>query len=195
MPLPAHLRILNCQNNTSGRTTSKGADQYLFEPTQLTQVKISPLDANIMSPRCTSAIIFHGRRRTEVRWGSSETMKMRIIVLAVATLLLSGFTQAELEKAKNAKEFFKDSYWKCLATEVVRIAPTNMSVQDFSAFIRGVCRRESNDFFLSLSDYIVMLQPNVDRSTVPSAVNIAIKAAQDDAVKVLIDLRSRGKGN
>jgi hypothetical protein len=120
-------------------------------------------------------------------------MKMRIIVLAVAALLLSGFTQAELEKAKNTKEFFKDSYWKCLATEVVRVVPTNMSVQDFSALLKGVCQKESSDFFLSLSQYIMMLQPDVDRNTIPSAVNIAIKAARDDAVKVLIDLRSRGQ--
>jgi hypothetical protein len=122
-------------------------------------------------------------------------MKTRIIALAVAGLLLSGFTQAELEKAKNTKEFFKDSYWKCLASEVVRVAPTDMSVQDFSALLRRVCQKESSDFFLSLSEYIIMLQPDVDRNTVPSAVNIAIKAARDDAVKVLIDLRSRGKGN
>ena len=121
-------------------------------------------------------------------------MKIRIVILAAAALLLSGFTQAELEKAKNTKEFFKDSYWKCLATEIVRVVPTNMSVQDFSGFVRGACRKERNDFFVSLSDYIVMLEPDVDRNTVPSAANTAIKAAQDDAVKVLIDLRSGNKG-
>ena len=120
-------------------------------------------------------------------------MKIRIVILAAA-LLLSGFTQAELEKAKNTKEFFKDSYWNCLATEIVRVVPTNMSVQEFSAFVRGACRKQRNDFFVSLSDYIVMLEPDIDRNTVPSAANIAIKAAQDDAVKVLIDLRSDNNG-
>jgi hypothetical protein len=39
-----------------------------------------------------------------------------------------------------------------------------------------------------------MLHPDIDRNTVPSAANIAVKAAQDDAVKVLIDLRSGNQG-
>jgi hypothetical protein len=121
-------------------------------------------------------------------------MKMRVVILAAVALFLSGFTQAELEKAKTTKEFFKDSYWKCLAAEIVRVVPTDMSVQDFSVFVRGACRKERNDFFVSLSDYIVLLEPDVDRNTVPAAANIAVKAAQDDAVKVLIDLRSGNKG-
>ena len=121
-------------------------------------------------------------------------MKIRIGILVAVVLSLSAFTQAELDKAKSTKEFFKDSYWKCLAAEIVRVVPTDMSVQDFSVFVRGACRKERNDFFVSLSDYIVMLKPDVDRNTVPSAANIAVKAAQDDAVKVLIDLRSSNKG-
>ena len=121
-------------------------------------------------------------------------MKIRVVMLIAAALLLSGFTQAELDKAKSTKEFFKDGYWKCLAAEIVRVVPTDMSVQDFSTFVKGACRKERNDFFVSLSDYIVMLEPDVDRDTIPSAVNIAVKAAQDDAVKVLIDLRSGSKG-
>jgi hypothetical protein len=119
---------------------------------------------------------------------------MRLVISVTAMVLLSGFTQAELDTAQKAKEFFKDGYWKCLATEIVRVVPTNMSVQDFSIFARGACRKERSNFFLSLSDYIVMLQPDIDRNTVPSAANIAVKAAQDDAVKVLIDLRSGNQG-
>src|SRR5690349_8036382 len=47
---------------------------------------------------------------------TGPAVKLRFVILAMAMLLLSGFTQAELEKAKNTKEFFKDGYWKCLAT-------------------------------------------------------------------------------
>jgi len=43
-------------------------------------------------------------------------MRLRFVILAAAMLLLPAFTQAELEKAKNTKEFFKDAYWKCLST-------------------------------------------------------------------------------
>ena len=88
---------------------------------------------------------------------------MRFVIPAAAVLLLSGFTQAELEKAKNTKEFYKDGYWKCLATEIVRVVPTNMSAQEFSLFVKRACSKERNDFFNSLSNYIVMLHPT-DRS-------------------------------
>ena len=121
-------------------------------------------------------------------------MKIRIVILAASALLLSGFTQAELDTAQKAKEFFKDGYWKCLATEIVRLVPTNISEQEFSLFVKGTCRKERNDFFISLSDYIVMLHPDLDTSSVSSAANIAVKAAQDDAVKVFVNLRSDIKG-
>ena len=45
---------------------------------------------------------------------------LRFAFLITAMLLLSAFTPAELEKAKNAKDYFKDNYWKCLATEIVQ---------------------------------------------------------------------------
>jgi hypothetical protein len=123
-------------------------------------------------------------------------VELRIVILAAAILLLPGFTQAELEKAKSTKDFFKDGYWKCLATEIVKVVPTNMSVQDFSVFIKGACGQEKGWFFKSLIDYMGMLHPEKadDYSVLASAANTAVKAAQDDAVKVLIDLRSREKG-
>ena len=121
---------------------------------------------------------------------TGAAVTMRFVILAAAIFLVSGFTQAELEKAKNTKEFFKDGYWKCLATEVVRVAPTNVSVQEFSVFVKGACPKERNDFFTSLSNYIVMLHPDADRDTVSSAANIAVLEAQKDAVTALVDLRS-----
>ena len=115
---------------------------------------------------------------------------LRFAVPAAAMLLLSGFTQAELEKAKNTEEFFKDGYWKCLATEILRVVPTNMSAQEFFVFTKRACPKERNDFFITLSNYIEMLHPDADRSTVISAANIAILEAQKDAVQALNDLRS-----
>ena len=115
---------------------------------------------------------------------------MRFAILAVAMLLLSGFTQAELDKAKSTTDYFKDAYWKCLADEILKAVPTSMSAQEFSVLAKGACPKERNSFFSSLSNYIVMLQPNVDRSTVAPAANIAILDAQKDAVQALNDLRS-----
>ena len=115
---------------------------------------------------------------------------LRFVTAAAAMLLLSGFTQAELEKAKNTKEFFKDGYWKCLAAEILRVVPTNMSAQEFFLFTKRACPKERNDFFITLSNYIEMLHPDADKSTVIEAANIAILEAQKDAVTALNDLRS-----
>ena len=122
--------------------------------------------------------------------GEGLAVTLRFVIPAAATFLLSGFTQAELEKAKNTKEFFKDGYWKCLATEVVRVVPTSISAQEFSVFTKQACSKERNDFFIALSKYIEMLHPETDKSTVISAANLAILEAQKDAVTALNDLRS-----
>jgi hypothetical protein len=117
--------------------------------------------------------------------------------ISVATMLsLSAFTPTDLEKAKNAKDYFKDNYWKCLATEIVQKEQTNISVQDFSVFIKGACQQERGRFFSSLIDYMAMLHPDVanDYSTLASAANIAVGAAIDDAVKVFVDRSSGNKG-
>jgi hypothetical protein len=115
---------------------------------------------------------------------------MRFAIPAATMLLLSGFTQAELEKAKSTTDFFQDAYWKCLADEILKAVPTNMSAQEFSVLTKSACPKERNHFFISLSNYIVMLQPDVDRSTVAPAANIAVLEAQKDAVQALNDLRS-----
>ena len=117
-------------------------------------------------------------------------MTMRFAMPVVAMLLLCGFTQAELEKAKSTTDFYKDAYWKCLADEILRAVPTSMSAQEFSVLAKSACPKERSYFFNSLSSYIVMLQPDVDRSTVAPAANIAVLDAQKDAVQALNDLRS-----
>jgi hypothetical protein len=119
----------------------------------------------------------------------------RFAVPTAAMFLLSAFTQADLEKAKKTKDYFKDNYWTCLATEIVQKQSTNMSVQNFSVFIKGACGQEKNWFFKSLIDYMVMLHPDKadDYSLLASAANIAVAAAIDDAVKVFIDQRFDNK--
>jgi len=117
-------------------------------------------------------------------------MKLRFAILASAMPLLSAFTQAELEKAKNTKEFFKDAYWKCLSTEILRAVPTSTSAQEFSVLTKQACVKERGDFFITLCRYVEMLHPETDKSTVVSAANLAILEAQKDAVTAFNDLRS-----
>ena len=78
-------------------------------------------------------------------------MTFRFAVLAGTMLLFPAFTQAELEKAKTTKEFFKDAYWKCLSTEILRAVPTKTSAQDFSVLTKQACTKELSDFFITLS--------------------------------------------
>jgi hypothetical protein len=61
---------------------------------------------------------------------------------------------------------------------------------EFSVFTKRACPKERNDFFVTLSNYIEMLHPDADKSTVISAANIAVLEAQKDAVQALNDLRS-----
>jgi len=117
-------------------------------------------------------------------------MTLRFVVLAATMLLFPAFTQAELEKAKNTKEFFKDAYWKCLSTEILRAVPTSTSAQEFSVLTKQACMKERSDFFITLSKYIEMLHPETDKSTVISAANLAVLEAQKDAVTAFNDLRS-----
>jgi len=117
-------------------------------------------------------------------------MILRLVVLAVTMLSLPAFTQAELEKAKTTKEFFKDAYWKCLSTEILRAVPTSASAQEFSVRTKQACVKERSDFFITLSKYIEMLHPETDKSTVISAANVAVLEAQKDAVTAFNDLRS-----
>ena len=123
------------------------------------------------------------------------TIGFRFAILAGTLFLLSAFTQAELEKAKTTKDYFKESYWKCLATEIVQQQSTNISVQEFSVSIKKACRQERGWFFKSLIDYMAMLHPEKadDYTLLASAANIAVAAAIDDAVKVFVDRQSENR--
>jgi hypothetical protein len=175
-----------------------------------------PLSANSgHSPRSDIAVMAHPEWRINLKvfitralpdpklyeiemWAAAmavRIMRLRFAIPVAMMFLLSAFTQADLEKAKKAKDYFKDSYWRCLATEIVQKQPTNISVQDFSVFIKSACRQERGWFFKSLIDYMAMLHPDKadDYTLLASAANIAVAAAIDDAVKVFVDLRSGNK--
>jgi predicted alpha-1,6-mannanase (GH76 family) len=120
---------------------------------------------------------------------------LRFAIAATAMFLLSGFTQADLEKAKATKDYYKDNYWNCLATEIVQKETTDISVQEFSVFVKRVCSQDRGLFFKTLIDYMAMLHSDLadDYGRLASAANIAVMAAQTDAVKVFANRRSGSK--
>jgi hypothetical protein len=123
----------------------------------------------------------------------SIQLTIRATTLATAVIILCAFTEDDIEKARQAAHFYKEKYWECLAAEIVRNVPTNISAQDFSLLVKSACPQEKNNFRVPLVDYIAM-KDGASGSDIPgvfSAADIAITAAQDDAVKGFINLRNR----
>jgi hypothetical protein len=119
-------------------------------------------------------------------------MITRLLVLAAAMLLLSGYTQADIEKAQQAAHYFAAEFEKCLVAEVRRLAVTNISSQDFALLIKGSCLTEKNKLMVPLVDYIVMKNeaPASDQSAVFAAANLTISQYYDAAVKNFIETRT-----
>jgi hypothetical protein len=117
---------------------------------------------------------------------------IRFVILAAAMLLLSGYTQADVEKAQQAAHFFAAEFEKCLAAETMRLVSTNISSQDFSLLIKGSCLAEKNKFLVPLADYIAMKNnaPDSDTGVVLSVANSTITQYHDAAVKNFIEIRT-----
>ena len=119
-------------------------------------------------------------------------MRIRLLALAAAMLLLSGYTQADIEKAQQAAHFFAADFERCLVAEVKRLVITNISSQDFALLIKGSCLTEKNKFLVPLVDYIVMKNnaPASDQSAVFAAANSTIAQYYDAAVKTFVETRT-----
>jgi hypothetical protein len=117
---------------------------------------------------------------------------IRFVILAAAMLLLSGYTQADVEKARQAAHFFATEFEKCLAAETTRLVSTKISSQDFALLIKGSCLAEKNKFLVPLADYIAMKNnaPDSDTGVVLSVANSTIAQYHDAAVKSFIEIRS-----
>ena len=118
---------------------------------------------------------------------------IRFVILAAAMLLLSGYTQADVEKAQQAAHLFAAEFEKCLAAaETMRLVSTNISSQDFALLIKGSCLAEKNKFLVPLADYIAMKNnaPDSDTGVVLSVANSTITQYHDAAVKSFVQIRS-----
>jgi hypothetical protein len=120
-------------------------------------------------------------------------LTFRAATVAVADLVLPAFTDADVEKARQAAHFFKEKYWECLGAEVERAVRTNMSAQDFSLFVKGACQQERERFRVPLVDYIAMKHraATSDTPAVLSAADSAISMSQEGAVTGFINLRTK----
>jgi hypothetical protein len=122
----------------------------------------------------------------------SDYMKIRLLALAAVTLLLPGWTQAEIERARQAAHSYGTDFEKCLIAEIRRQVSTSISSQDFALLIKGSCLVEKNKFMVPLVDYIVMTNnaPTTDQSAVFAAANSTISQYYDAAVKTFVETRN-----
>jgi hypothetical protein len=104
----------------------------------------------------------------------------------------ASFTQADADKVKQTGTIFRDEYRKCLGVEVNRMVPTNISVQEFSSFIKGACLAERNKYAVELLDVVPMTSDasTDDIAAVITSADNLVDQIQAAAVYQFTKLRS-----
>jgi hypothetical protein len=84
----------------------------------------------------------------------------------------ASFTQADVEKAKQAATIIREEYRKCLGAEASR--SINISAQEFSLFIQEACLTERNKYAVQLIDAISITSDSPDdiAAAITSANNL-----------------------
>jgi hypothetical protein len=111
---------------------------------------------------------------------------MRTIIALALTFAASGALADELGDAHKLALQGRDSYWNCLAREYQSDGTKNMSAQDFTADIAGVCPSERQNFRVTLMDYLSMQFPDAEPSANLTTANRAIELAQKDIVTAFV---------
>ncbi|TFW51808.1 hypothetical protein CT676_43020 [Bradyrhizobium sp. MOS001] len=114
----------------------------------------------------------------------------KLIAVIGLSILSSGFTTADKERAHSIAITARDAYWDCLAQEIVKVVKTAIPAQDFKLMLEGSCPDQKRDFRTKMSDYLAMMHPDISAQTHISQADYAISAAQADAVTGLIKIRS-----
>jgi len=114
---------------------------------------------------------------------------MRVVIAAVAAMVISAAMADELEDAHRLAVAGRDSYWKCLAGEYSRDSNKSMSGQDFASHLASVCASERQNFRVALMDYLSMQSPGAEAGAPLATANNAIALAQKDIVTAFIKHR------
>src|SRR5437667_1371160 len=116
---------------------------------------------------------------------------MRVVIAAVAAMVISAAMADELEDAHRLAVAGRDSYWKCLAREYSR--DKSMSGEDFASHLASVCASERQNFRVALMDYLLMQSPGAEAGAPLTTANDAIAVAQKDIVRAFIRHRDGPK--
>jgi len=116
----------------------------------------------------------------------------RIFGSILALALLSGWTNADKNKAQQAAKHFAVKYGECLLNEAKRLAPTRIQAQDFAILLAGACLTERQQFLGPFVDYLAMEHPEItDPTTHMRTFEGVAKQWQDHYVKEFIEMRLR----
>jgi hypothetical protein len=102
------------------------------------------------------------RLRLSVQARTGKENRMRMVIAAVAAMIISAAIADELGDARRLAVAGRDSYWKCLAREYSRDSNKGMSGQDFASPPASVCASERQNFRVALMDYLSMQSPGPD---------------------------------
>ncbi len=118
---------------------------------------------------------------------------MRMVIAAVAAMVISAAMADEVEDAHRLAVAGRDSYWNCLAREYSRDSNKSMSGRDFASRLASVCPSERQNFRVALVEYLSMQSPGAEAGAPLTTANNAIALAQKDIVTAFIKHRDMPK--
>jgi hypothetical protein len=113
------------------------------------------------------------------------------IVLAV---VLSGFTDQQIEAVGAYAHKANEALWTCLQAEVQKSTNLQMKPDDFARYVKDVCFKETSAFRVSLVVYLVMKHPDVDDSIHIATADSIIRQWRDAAVNLQATSAELGAG-
>ena len=118
---------------------------------------------------------------------------MRALILAVLVMTASAAAAGDIDDAHRQAVAGRDSYWNCLAREYPRDSNKNLSGEQFTSLIAGVCASERQNFRVMLVDYLSLQLPDVDAGAHMTTANNAIASAQKDVVTAFVRHQATAK--
>jgi hypothetical protein len=113
-----------------------------------------------------------------------RTQAVRHLLPMVFAVVLSGFTDQQIEAVGAFAHEANEAVWTCLQAEVQKSVSFGMKPDDFALYVKGVCLKETKAFRVSLMDYLAMKHPDTDDSTYIATAESIIRQWRDAAINL-----------
>jgi hypothetical protein len=113
-----------------------------------------------------------------------RTQALRCLPLIIFAVVLSGFTDQQIEAVGAFTHKANEALWTCLKAEVQKSVSLRMTPDDFASYVSGVCFRETRAFRVSLVDYLAMKHPDLDDSTHVATADSIIRQWRGAAINL-----------